>query len=90
MLARAAACDAETPDAINAVIRRTRDSSSVLYRRNPPDERSGRSNPYRCSHARSSSTDTPVLRESSPIRTGAVVCTPRTLDHLSANAYTDP
>ena len=54
--------------AIRAVVRRTRASSSSEYIRKPPGDRSGRSSPYRCSQARSSSGETPVRRDSSPMR----------------------
>ena len=47
-----AASAADSPRARWACIRRTRRASASEYNRNPPAERTGRSRPYRLSHAR--------------------------------------
>src|SRR6476646_9390206 len=49
-------------------MRRTRSTSSGEYRRSPPAERVGWSRPYRRSHARRSSGETPARLLSSPMR----------------------
>ena len=63
-----AASAADSPRARWACIRRTRRASASEYNRNPPAERTGRSRPYRLSHARRTWSLTPRRRLSSPMR----------------------